>query len=850
MALRFLRGSHLRLGLTIFALACGVALVCAIDLVNDAVFHAFVEIIDTMAGRAALQVTAGEGGFFAEDTAASVAAVAGVELAVPVVSATAFTTDGSGESLAVHGVDVTNDATVRVYRGHDPDGLQLDDPLTFLNEPNAVILTHAFAGRRGLTVGSAIELDTPTGRQRFTVRALLSPQGIARIHGGSLLVMDLLAAEAAFIAPGFVNRIDVVVKQEADVTQVAEALTAALPPGLRVEAPAQRKTDLHRVVRSIQTVLHMVGMLGLVAAFLIAYNRLSTVFEQRVWQLGVLRAIGLPLRVVWRELGKESLLVGVGGVTFGMPLGIGLGYLLLPLVATTTALASNLITPQAQLAVRASSLVLATAMGLGAALVAAAVPAWRAAQVAIAEVLRLRGVEQASVTTQPMRLFRGASLIAAVAAVAAQAITGAAIWGLAATGALIVTTALLAQPILGFVGATVLPALNHRTGPSGQYALATLSHNPRRAALTVATLGVGLGTVLWLSMVAQSFERSLLDVLPGVYRGDLSVTSAHIASSYVEAPVGEELLRQLEDVDGVNSVVGAQIKQWHDGGGPFMIEAFDARYFSGREFGQGHLIGNQLSGVWDGLIRGDTVIVSANFSLHRGTRVGETITLDSPNGPLTLRVGGIFKSFLSPDGALVMSRELYTRYWNDPQIRRALVRVAPGADLTTVRTTIAASLGSKYGLQVLSLDELIQWFVAQVERAFGAIYIVAGLVMLVVLAGVADTLAAGVFDRTREFGTLRALGVGPRHVWRMVLAEGLVLGLLGLALAAFAGLALGSLWVLATFPALIGWVLEPYVPYWQVLIMGAMCLTVCLVAALAPARRAARLQPAVALRYE
>ena len=88
MPLRFLRGSYSRLALTVIALALGVALVCAIDLVNQAVLRAFVEVIDTMAGRAALQVTAGEGGLFREDVAAKVGAVPGVELAVPVVSAT------------------------------------------------------------------------------------------------------------------------------------------------------------------------------------------------------------------------------------------------------------------------------------------------------------------------------------------------------------------------------------------------------------------------------------------------------------------------------------------------------------------------------------------------------------------------------------------------------------------------------------------------------------------------------------------------------------------------------------------------------------------------------------------
>ena len=124
------------------------------------------------------------------------------------------------------------------------------------------------------------------------------------------------------------------------------------------------------------------------------------------------------------------------------------------------------------------------------------------------------------------------------------------------------------------------------------------------------------------------------------------------------------------------------------------------------------------------------------------------------------------------------------------------------------------------------------------------------MVFLVVLIAVADTLAAGEAERTRELGGLRAVGVERRYLRRMVLAESLALGALGLILASVAGLGLGMLWVEATFPYLLGWVLELYSPYGYVAIIAVSTLLVCLVAASLPALHAARLDPAVALRYE
>src|SRR5262245_35926076 len=210
MPRRFLRGGHGRLALAVIALTCGVALVCAMALVSRAVLAAFVEVVDTAAGRASLTITAG-GAPFPKAAAARVAEVPGVELAVPLVSATAFTVDGSGEVLTVHGVEITDEAAVRVYEVRDAGGLELEDPLVFLNQPDSIVITRTWADRHGLRVDDQLELLTPTGRRRFTVRGLLEPQGIGRAYGGNLVVMDLLAAEETFTRRDFVNRVDVVV---------------------------------------------------------------------------------------------------------------------------------------------------------------------------------------------------------------------------------------------------------------------------------------------------------------------------------------------------------------------------------------------------------------------------------------------------------------------------------------------------------------------------------------------------------------------------------------------------------------------------------------------------------------
>src|SRR5262249_34845584 len=166
------------------------------------------------------------------------AQVPGVELAVPVVRGTAFLTDGSGEALAVEGVDVLNEDALRVYEARDANGQVIDDPVRFLENPRAVILTRTFANRHGLHEGESIEVDTPRGPRRFSILRLLEPHGVGRVYGGDLMVMDVAAAEDVFTRPHFVNRIDVVVARQASVDTVRSSIEGIFPRGLQVVTPA------------------------------------------------------------------------------------------------------------------------------------------------------------------------------------------------------------------------------------------------------------------------------------------------------------------------------------------------------------------------------------------------------------------------------------------------------------------------------------------------------------------------------------------------------------------------------------------------------------------------------------
>src|SRR5262249_46840274 len=148
---------------------------------------------------------------------------------------------------------------------------------------------------------------------------------------------------------------------------------------------------------------------------------------------------------------------------------------------------------------------------------------------------------------------------------------------------------------------------------------------------------------------------SVLEVMPGVLRGDLVVSSANMSAGYVEAPLDDAILPNIEAIPGVSVAVGEQTADWHYAHGPVALNAFDARYFDGTTFGAWRLIGRSLPDSMALIMRGQGVLISENFAHNLGERVGNLMTLETPTGPLSVRIVGIVADFLSPRGTILMS---------------------------------------------------------------------------------------------------------------------------------------------------------------------------------------------------
>jgi putative ABC transport system permease protein len=312
--------------------------------------------------------------------------------------------------------------------------------------------------------------------------------------------------------------------------------------------------------------------------------------------------------------------------------------------------------------------------------------------------------------------------------------------------------------------------------------------------------------------------------------------------------MSEEVVTKLQEIPGIVSAAAEQQREIASGDTAILIVALDPPCFVDKRVCDWPIDYADGVDVLQRVAQGDAVAVSQSFATLHDTRPGARIELTTLQGKRMLTVAAITSGVLQ--NAVLMTRSLYRRLWNDDLVTWVHVAVSQDHDPQEIAGVIADRLGREYRLRVLDSAAMIDYFSSQVRQAFGLQYVMEAITLLLVLIGVGDTLAAGVISRTREIGMMRASGVHRGSVFQIVLLEGAGIAFLGLLLAVLLGIALGIFWVNVQFPAILGWNLELHPPLASMVLMAAVTIFLCLAGSLLPAVRAARLAVPKALRNE
>ncbi len=847
ISFRHLLQAPLRTALTLVGVAVGVATMVGVTAINRSVMDAFRSTVDTIAGKADLTVAGAQVGF-PEQVLEQVRAVPGVAHASGGLSIVAPVRGSPGEALYVMGVDLLDDGYFRTYEGVDRDLSGLTDDLEFLNSTDRMLVSERFAAEHGLKVGDRFGLVTSSGAQDFIVHALIRESGPIKAFGGSVAVMDVASAQAAFGRDRVLDRIDVAADPKVGVEAVRESLRRALGPSFEVERPSRRGGSVETMVRSFQMGLNLGSGVALLVGVFLVYNTLSISVVQRRREIGTLRALGASRLRIRALFTLEATVLGAAGTALGLPLGVLVGQAAIG--AVSQSISSLYVKVNARdVTVTALELGLGIALGVLGSAFAALWPALHASRVQPVEALRRDAAAGMEVGRgRPWTTWLGLACLAAVYPLTRlpPPVENLPLGGYVSIFLVLMGATLLAPTVLRALGHVYRGLGERLLGVSGRLAVDNFARAPVRTAVPVSALAIGVAMAVCISGFVGSFQRSSQRWIDQSVPADLFVTSSARMAGVQNQPMRPELGDALEKLPGVGQVDRVRVLS-HEvlGLRAYVISLIPEIY---EQRARPIVLEGRMPTPeeWSA----GRVVISENLSRRRELHAGQSFQMSTPTGVRTYTVAAVTVDYTSDQGTVAMARDVYRAHFQDDQVDVFELYLPDLGRLEEVRRAITEAHGRQHDLYVLSNNELRQEATALVDDAFAVTYAMEAVAVVLALLGVINTLLAAVLDRTREIGLLRAVGAARGHVLRLFVGEAAFIGLSGGLIGVLTGTLLGLIVTATVGEQSTGWRF-PYLFPTGVALQMSLTATLCAaVAGLYPARRAASLDVVEALAYE
>lgn len=849
LAARYLWGRKLRTILTTLAIVFGVLVIFGMNILIPTVTKALQSNLLAASGQVDVTITNKSNDSFDQVVLDKVNGVAGVRIATGLLSRTINIPDdfyGHGMkvgAVTLLGIDPKAAQQIRDYPIKDGRFLRASDE-------NRVIISASLADQLGLKVGDKLFLPTTVGVVKPTIVGLRPARALA---GNEEVLVALSDAQKWLDQDNSINTIEANLNTT-DQTQ-RDAIINEIQRRIGTNYHLGALGGGSELLASLQTSEAALNLLGFLALFMggfIIFNTFRTIVAERRHDIGMLRAVGASRRMIIGLFLTEGLLQGV----IGTGLGMGFGYLL---GAGFVALESGFLEQMMHLkmgepVVETGLVITSIVFGVGVTLAAGLLPAFAASRITPLEALRPSEVGVESQRIGKGTIVGAVMIIVAIFSLASRNITLVSLGGLFCLIGLVLLAPALVKPIANIFGAII--AVTFARDGTGQLAEGNMTRQPSRAAITASATMIGLAIVVASVGMFASMTGSVMGLARRTLGSGYILMPPSIATwgSNVGASGLTDKLRQVDGVSAVSpmryatsSIAGFTIKG-SSGDTTLAILGIDPVVYplvSALNFTEGDAKQAYLD-----LARERAVIVNGIFAAQTGVKAGDTVTLATSEGRKPYQVVGIASDLINAKimTAYISLDNIAADFHKTDDIFIQL-NLAPNADVAVVEPrlhTIAAKYPQfKLVAGKAYFDELSSTF----DAAFGLMYALIGVLALPSLIAILNTLAIGVLERTREIGMLRAIGATRKQISRTVLAEALLLAAIGTAFGLIAGLYLGYVFVLGVDASGI-FPMEYTFPYIGVVVAIAAGLIFGVIAALVPARQAARMEIIHALRYE
>ena len=840
-ALKSLFARKLRLLLSGFAVVLGVAFVAGTLIFTDTLESSFEEIFTQTTPDVVVRpetTSVGAGAFTGADARTVPAALVGELAALDGVARA----DGNVSSQGVYVIG----ADGKVVGANGAPGIAVnwnDAPAADGSQAVAVVdgrvperegevaLDLKTAATAGYQVGDTVALVT-TGEQPQLSAELVGTVrfgSTGNLVGATLTVFETEAAQDLFLGGADVFT-DVAVTTQDGTTadEVAAEVAPLLPEGVEArvgeEVAEENQTALQEGLSFINTFLLVFAFIALFVGGFLILNTFAILVAQRTRELALYRALGASRQQVTRSVLLEALITGVLAATTGLVLGFVLAQALKALFGVI-----GLELGDAPLVFRPGTAVAAYAIGVLVTMLAAYFPARRAAKVPPVAAMR----DDVSIPTSSLhrRSLQGGVLLVLGAIGMALGLAGTGsgsvpLWLLGAGVVAVLVGAAEIAPVVGPPVVRVLAAPYPRLfGTTGRLARENAQRNPRRTAATASALMIGLALVTTFAILGASASDSIDRIV------DDGLDADYVVSNAVQVPFSTSVAADVAAVDGVAEVAAYRAGFGQVDGEDTFLAAFEPAPML-RAIGLRSVDGD-LGSLEDG-----SVLVSEDRADADGLALGDTLELTLPAGSQELEVVGVYADSQLVGATLVVAPETLEQGGVTPADNLVYVTREADADPEAVTAGLEEALSGLPTVTLKDQDAFAAEQRAPVDQLLAIVYALLGLAIVIAALGIVNTLALSVIERTREVGLLRAVGMSRRQLRTRVRLEAVAISVLGALLGVVLGLAFGGSLQRAIADQGIEVLTIPWV---QLVLFVVAAGLVGVLAAVWPARRAARL---------
>jgi putative ABC transport system permease protein len=847
ITLRGLWSRKLRTFLTAFAIVLGIATVSGTFVLTDSITHAFDSIFSniyrgtdaSITGKSAVSENATTDlPPFDESLLAKVEALPDVQAAIGGVADIANLIGKNGKVISFGGAP---------HLGFSVDPTQARFNSLSLVEgkwpgPNEVVIDKSTAGKKDISVGDPIRVEAQGAAQPFTVSGLVrfGSSGLD-IGGATLAGFDLKTAQRLFRKQGKLDQIRVARKSGVSEAELLSAIRSILPPQTQVRSGvAQAETDAsdtNAFTSFLQKFLLSFGIIALFVGSFVIANSLSITVTQRTREFATLRTLGATRRQIRRSVLLESFLMGFFASLIGLFLGLGLAKLLFWLFGEF-----GFTLPNTGLLFKTRTIIVCLVVGTLVTMLASLRPARRATRVPPIAAVR----EGAKLPPGRFAKYRGIG--SATLAILGFLALAYGMWGASGTGPVLIFMGIGA--VLIFFGvalftsqlirplASVLGVPGDRlAGAPGILARENAIRNPQRTGSSAAALMIGLTLVTLVTMLATSIRASFFGAVDKIFIADYAVTAQN-NFDLIPSAVGQT----LEQTPGVHDVVGVRVGDMRISGSRNQLSAVDPG--GSKIFRLDWTAGSPAT--LDTLGSNDA-FTDKDYAKKHDLSLGSQVQILVPSGQQpTFRITGIYDppSGGSPfNGPLVISTKTFDKLYTTPQDQFVFFNVDGGAS-KEASARLDQDLKGFPNAKVQTRDEFKKNQASFLGNILNILYVLLALSVIVSLFGIVNTLVLTIYERTRELGMLRAVGMTRWQVRWMISLESVVTALIGAVIGIALGIILSVLMIVRVDFLVLSWPIASLIVFALVAVVAGM------IAAVFPARRAARLNVLEALQYE